>query len=133
MPGVRDVIVLEGINDIKGTPEATDAAVFEDAYRAIVARAHAHGIRVIGATLTPYGGHGAYTEARDAVRRTVNAFIRTGGLFDAVADFDAAVRDPAAPYRIRPAYDPGDHLHFNDAGMRALAATVDLAGLLPAT
>jgi lysophospholipase L1-like esterase len=127
--GVRVLIVLEGINDIKGTPDATDPAAFEAAYRALVTRAHAHGIRVIGATLTPYGGHGAYTAAREAVRQKVNAFIRAGGPFDAVADFDAAVRDPDRPERIRPAYDPGDHLHFNDAGMRALADTIDLATL----
>lgn len=127
--GVRVLIVLEGINDIKGTPDATDPAAFEAAYRALVTRAHAHGIRVIGATLTPYGGHSGHTAAREAVRQRINAFIRAGGPFDAVADFDAAVRDPDRPERIRPAYDPGDHLHFNDAGMRALADTIDLATL----
>ncbi|MEV6479761.1 SGNH/GDSL hydrolase family protein [Streptomyces sp. NPDC051576] len=127
--GVRVVIVLEGINDIKGTPNATDPEAFEDAYRTLVTRAHALGIRVIGATLTPYGGNGAYTAAREAVRQEVNAFIRAGGPFDAVVDFDTAVRDPEEPQRIRPAYDSGDHLHFNDAGMRALADTVDLAEL----
>lgn len=132
--GVRAVIVLEGINDIKGTPEQTDPRAIEDAYRRIVVRAHARGLRVIGATITPYGGHGAWTKAREAVRRTVNTLIRngtrTGGLFDAVVDFDAAVRDPADPRRIRPAYDPGDHLHFNDAGMRALADSIDLDALI---
>jgi lysophospholipase L1-like esterase len=126
---VRAVIVMEGINDIKGTPEQTNPAALEAAYRRIVARAHAHGIRVVGATITPYGGHGAWTKSREAVRLTVNAFIRTAGLFDAVADFDATVRDPADPHRIRPAYDPGDHLHFNDAGMRAMADTIDLTTL----
>jgi lysophospholipase L1-like esterase len=65
------------------------------------------------------------------VRRAVNAAIRAGGLFDAVADFDAAVRDPSHPNRILPAYDPGDHLHFNDAGMRAMAGTIDLTALAP--
>ncbi|MEV0742569.1 SGNH/GDSL hydrolase family protein [Streptomyces sp. NPDC050549] len=133
--GVRVLIVMEGINDIKGTPNATDPDAFETAYRTLVTRARAHGIRVIGATLTPYGGNSAYTAAREAVRQTVNAFIRAGagGLFDAVVDFDAAVRDPEQPQRIRPAYDSGDHLHFNDAGMRALADTVDLATLAPLT
>ena len=129
--GVRALIVMEGVNDIKGTPSATDPRLLEDAYRRIVARAHARGIRVVGATITPYGGHPAWTPEREAVRRAVNAFIRTGGLFDAVADFDAAVRDPGRPGRILPAYDPGDHLHFDDAGMRALADTVDLADLAP--
>jgi lysophospholipase L1-like esterase len=124
--GVRVLIVLEGINDIKGTPAASDVRAFETAYRTLVSRAHAHGIRVVGATLTPYGGHGAFTTAREAVRQRVNAFIRSGGAFDAVADFDATVRDPARPDRIRPAYDPGDHLHFNDAGMRALADALDV-------
>ncbi|WP_405845633.1 SGNH/GDSL hydrolase family protein [Streptomyces sp. NBC_01518] len=127
--GVRVVILLEGINDIKGTPNATDPAAFEDAYRTLVSRAHAYGIRVIGATLTPYGGSGGYTAAREAVRQEINGFIRGGGPFDAVVDFDAAVRDPAQPERILPGYDCGDHLHFNDAGMRALAETVDLTTL----
>ncbi|MFJ8792642.1 SGNH/GDSL hydrolase family protein [Streptomyces sp. NPDC102462] len=127
--GARVLIVFEGINDINGRPQANDVRDFEAAYRAIVSRAHALGIRVVGATLTPYGGHGAFTAAREDVRQRINAFIRTGGAFDAVADFDAAVRDPAQPRRIRPAYDPGDHLHFNDAGMRALADAIDLGVL----
>ncbi|GGN95423.1 SGNH hydrolase [Streptomyces albiflavescens] len=129
--GVRAMIVMEGINDIKGTPEQTDPGAIEDAYRRIVRRAHARGIRVIGATLTPYGGHAAYTAAREAVRQSVNAVIRTRGLFDAVADFDATVRDPSHPHRILPAYDPGDHLHFNDAGMKAMADRIDLTTLAP--
>jgi lysophospholipase L1-like esterase len=129
--GVRTMIVLEGINDIKGTPEQRDPLAIEDAYRRIVAHAHARGIRVVGATITPYGGYGAYTESREAVRLTVNAFIRNADLFDAVVDFDAVVRDPADPHRIRPAYDPGDHLHFNDTGMQALADDIDLDTLLP--
>ncbi|MGW3957776.1 SGNH/GDSL hydrolase family protein, partial [Streptomyces sp. NPDC004752] len=127
--GARTLIVFEGINDINGTPQANDVRDFTAAYRAIVSRAHAHGIRVVGATLTPYGGHGAFTAAREDVRQRINVFIRTGGAFDAVVDFDAAVRDPAQPQRIRPAYDPGDHLHFNDAGMRALADAIDLGTL----
>ncbi|MFD9441349.1 SGNH/GDSL hydrolase family protein [Streptomyces sp. NPDC060006] len=127
--GVRTVIVMEGVNDIKSPPNQTDPAALGAAYREIVRRAHARGIRVVGATLTPFGGHGSHTEARERVRRSVNQLIRTGGLFDAVADFDAVVRDPSRPHRMLPAYDPGDHLHFNDAGMRALADSVDLAAL----
>ncbi|MEU9451257.1 SGNH/GDSL hydrolase family protein [Streptomyces sp. NPDC048277] len=127
---VRTLVVLEGINDIKGTPEATDPLDFVRAYRTIVARAHARGIRVVGATLTPDGGYSGYTEAREAVRQEVNALIRTGSVFDSYVDFDAVVRDPEQPQRIRPAYDPGDHLHFNDTGMRALAAAVPLVDLL---
>ncbi|MFF3379134.1 SGNH/GDSL hydrolase family protein [Streptomyces sp. NPDC002680] len=128
--GVRAVIVFEGINDINGTPAETDPLVFEKAYRTLVARAHARGIRVIGATITPYAGHAQWKEDRESVRRTVNTFIRTSGLFDAVVDFDAAVRDPEYPQRMRAAYDPGDHLHFNDAGMRAMADAIDLAALM---
>ncbi|MER5767176.1 SGNH/GDSL hydrolase family protein [Streptomyces sp. NPDC001985] len=124
--GVRTVIVLAGVNDIKNTPVQSDPAVFDAAHRQLVRRAHARGIQVIGATIAPFGGNPAWTEDREAVRRQINHTIRTGGVFDAVADFDAAVRDPAHPTRIHPAYDPGDHLHFNDAGMRALADAVDL-------
>jgi lysophospholipase L1-like esterase len=131
--GVRTLVVLEGINDIKETPEQTDPRVLENAYRLLVRRAHARGIRVIGATVTPYGGHGAYTPAREAVRQAVNTAIRTHRIFDGVVDFDAAVRDPACPSRVRSAYDPGDHLHFNDAGMRALADAIDLSALVPPT
>jgi lysophospholipase L1-like esterase len=131
--GVRVLIVLEGINDINGTPNATDPGAFEDAYRTLVTRAHAHGIRVLGATLTPYGGAGNFTAAREAVRQKVNVFIRGGGPFDGVVDFDAAVRDPAQPQRILPGYDSGDHLHFSDAGMRALADAVDLTALTSGT
>ncbi|MER6539579.1 SGNH/GDSL hydrolase family protein [Streptomyces sp. 900105755] len=128
--GVRTLVLLEGINDIKGTPEVTDPADLVRAYRAIVARAHERGIRVVGATLTPYEGYSAYTAAREAVRQRVNALIRTGHVFDAYVDFDAVVRDPQQPGRIRPAYDPGDHLHFNDTGTRALADAVQLSDLL---
>lgn len=126
---VRALIVFEGINDINGTPEQVVPRAFEEAYKSLVARAHARGIRVIGATVTPYGGHGRWSEARESVRRQVNAIIRGSGLFDAVVDFDAAVRDPAFPHRMRAAYDSGDHLHFNAAGMRAMADRINLADL----
>ncbi|MEU6367984.1 SGNH/GDSL hydrolase family protein [Streptomyces sp. NPDC046931] len=124
--GVRTLVVLEGVNDLKGTPPETDPGALVRAYRRIVARAHAHGIRVVGATLTPFGGHGSWTPAREGLRHEINALIR-GGLFDGVVDFDRAVRDPGRPDRIRPAYDPGDHLHFNDLGMKALADAIDPA------
>ncbi|MFE1795600.1 SGNH/GDSL hydrolase family protein [Streptomyces sp. NPDC059517] len=127
--GVRTLIVMEGVNDIKSAPNQTDPAALGAAYREIVRRAHARGIRVVGATITPFGGHGSHTAARERVRRSVNQLIRTGGLFDAVADFDAVVRDPSRPDRMRAAYDPGDHLHFNNAGMRALADSIDLTAL----
>ncbi|MFI5674237.1 SGNH/GDSL hydrolase family protein [Streptomyces cellulosae] len=128
--GVRAVIVMEGVNDIKGSPNQTDPAAFAAAYREIVARAHARGIRVVGGTITPYGGNGGWTAAREAVRQSVNDLIRYGGVFDAVVDFDAAVRDPDAPDRILPAFDSGDHLHFGDAGLQAMADAVDLHSLI---
>ncbi|MEW2131238.1 GDSL-type esterase/lipase family protein [Streptomyces sp. NPDC005435] len=122
--GVRYLVLFEGVNDLNGTPAAIDPAAYEEAYRTIVARAHARGIRVVGVTLTPYRGHPAYTAAREGVRQRVNAFIRDGGVFDAVADADAALRDPADAERLLPRYDPGDHLHFDDEGMAAVADVV---------
>lgn len=128
--GVRAVIVLEGINDVMTDAAGRDGIkAYRKAYRTIAERARAKGIRVIGATLTPYGGHLAHTAKREALRQQVNRYIREEAPFDAVVDFDAAVRDPKRPDRIRPAFDPGDHLHFNDAGMLALARAVDLKAL----
>ncbi|MFG3043841.1 GDSL-type esterase/lipase family protein [Streptomyces sp. NPDC048241] len=125
--GVRVLVVFEGVNDINGNPTAADVTAYADAYRTLVARAHARHIRVVGVTLTPYGGYPAHTTAREAVRQGINDFIRTGGVFDAVADADAALRDPADPVRLLPRYDPGDHLHFDDDGMRAVADRVSRA------
>lgn len=130
--GVRWLVVFEGVNDI-GTAEATEAAqkqVAADligAYEQIVVRAHAKGLRVYGATLTPFGGNAAYDDAtghREAARRAVNDWIRTSGRFDAVLDFDRAVRDPANPRLLRPELEVGDHLHLNPTGYRALAEAV---------
>jgi lysophospholipase L1-like esterase len=81
---------------------------------------------VIGCTLTPYEGATYAREEFEAVRDAVNQWIRTSGVYDAVADFEAATRDPANPKRIRPDFDPGDHLHPNDAGYQAMANAVDL-------
>ncbi len=97
-----------------------------DGLRALTDRAHARGLTVIGATLTPFEGYRSWTPQRDAVRLAVNEQIRAGAVFDAYVDFDAVVRDPAAPDRVLPAYDSGDHLHFNDDGYRALGDHVDL-------
>ncbi|ETK30621.1 SGNH/GDSL hydrolase family protein [Microbispora sp. ATCC PTA-5024] len=130
--GVEWAILFEGVNDI-GTAEATEAAqkqVADDlvaAYDQIVTRAHAQGIRVYGATLTPFGGNTGYDDARgyrESARQAVNEWIRTGRRFDAVIDFDGAARDPANPRRLLPAYDVGDHLHLNPAGYQALADAV---------
>jgi lysophospholipase L1-like esterase len=129
--GVKWVMLLEGINDIgrvgTPTPEAPTADDLIAAYRQIVERAHTHGIKVIGCTLTPYEGAGYSREPGEAIREAVNTFIRTGGAFDAVVDFEAATRDPANPKRFRAAFDPGDHLHPNDAGYQAMADAVDLS------
>ncbi|PZG89876.1 SGNH hydrolase [Streptomyces sp. NTH33] len=134
--GVAWLIVFEGVNDI-GTADATPAAqrrVTDDliaAYRQIVVRAHAQGIRVHGATLLPFGGNTSYDDPageREKSRQAVNTWIRTRGNFDAVIDFDRAVRDPAEPGRLRPALHDGDWLHLNPEGYRILADAVP-AGL----
>ncbi len=126
---VRTVILLEGINDIQQTPHQTDPAQIISAYRQLIAQARARGIRVIGATMTPFKGWQVWDETLEATRQAVNTFIRDGGAFDAVIDFDAAVRDPADPLRMLAAYDGGDHLHPNDAGYQAMANAVDLSKL----
>jgi lysophospholipase L1-like esterase len=132
--GVRWLIVFEGVNDI-GTAEATDAAqkqVAADligAYEQIIVRAHAAGIRVYGATITPFGGNAMYDDPagdREAARQAVNEWIRTSRQFDAVIDFDRAVRDPANPRQLISSFDSGDHLHLNPAGYQALARAVPL-------
>ncbi|RKR85950.1 lysophospholipase L1-like esterase [Micromonospora pisi] len=132
--GVRRLVVFEGVNDI-GTAEATEAAqrrVADDlvtAYDQLVVRAHAHGIRVYGATLLPFGGNGAYDDPaglRERARQRVNDWIRTSGRFDDLLDFDRVVRDPGDPRRLVGAYDDGDHLHLSPTGYRALADAVPL-------
>ncbi len=134
--GIQWLIVFEGVNDI-GTTDATEpaqkqvAADLIAAYDQIVTRAHAKGIRVYGATITPFGGNTGYDDAqglREAARQTVNDWIRTSHRFDAVIDFDLAVRDPQNPRQILPAFDVGDHLHLNPTGYQALADAVP-AGL----
>jgi lysophospholipase L1-like esterase len=130
--GVEWLIVFEGVNDI-GTAEATEAAqrkVSTDliaAYDQIIVRAHAQGIRVYGATLTPFGGNTAYDDAqgyRETARRTVNDWIRTSRRFDGMIDFDRVTRDPANPRQLLSTVDVGDHLHLSPAGYKVLADTV---------
>lgn len=130
--GVQWLVVFEGVNDI-GTAEAAPGAQKQvadrliAAYEQIIVRAHAQGIRVYGATLTPFGGNTMYDDEngyREEARQTVNRWIRTSRRFDAVIDFDRASRDPADPRRLRPAFDTGDHLHLNPAGYKALADAV---------
>lgn len=135
VPGVTHVVLLEGINDIGSGGNGNNPVVTPDmliaGYRQFVARAHALGIKVVGATITPALGAGYMSDDKERTRSAVNAFIRTGGLFDAVVDFDAAVRDPAQPARIRAAFDPGDHLHPNDAGLAAMGDAVPLSIFAP--
>jgi lysophospholipase L1-like esterase len=122
----RTVVVMLGINDILRSPAQTDPTAITDGLRDIVRRAHARGLRVIGGTLLPFEGHHGYNARTEAVRQGVNAVIRHGGVYDAVVDFDKALRDPYRPTRMRPDYDSGDHLHPGDAGYRAMAYAVDL-------
>jgi lysophospholipase L1-like esterase len=125
----RTLIVLEGINDIQQDPHQTDPAQIIGAYQQIVTRAHAAGIRVLGGTITPFKGWQVYDETLEATRLAVNEFIRNGGLFDGVVDFDAAIRDPKDPLVMKAEFDSGDHLHPGDAGYRAMAEAVRLAML----
>jgi len=129
--GVKWLIVLEGINDIgRGATVPAEAVTAEDlifGYKQIIERAHTHGIKVIGATLTPYEGASYSREEGEAVRQAVNTWIRSSGAYDAVVDFEAATRDPQNPKRFRPDLDPGDHLHPNDAGYQAMADAIDLS------
>jgi lysophospholipase L1-like esterase len=133
LSGVKYVIVLESINDI-GTlhnPNRPDYNVtaedLEQGLSQIVARAHEHGIKVFGATLTPYKGAGYFTEKGEQIREAVNHWILTSGVFDGAIDFDKATRDPANPLVFAPQFDSGDHLHPQDAGYAAMANSIDLS------
>jgi lysophospholipase L1-like esterase len=124
--GVRWVIVFEGVNDIGASHDSSVAANLIAAYRMFIEKAHGKGLPIYGATITPFGGSMYSTPAHEAARQAVNTSIRTSGQFDAVIDFDSAVRDPSDPAKLLPAYDTGDHLHLNPAGYQAMAAAVDL-------
>ncbi|KAH9435089.1 hypothetical protein MCOR02_004047 [Pyricularia oryzae] len=131
---LRYAVIFEGVNDI-GTAAATTAAQqtvrgrIIAAYEQMIARCHAKGVAVFGATITPMSGPGqAYGEpAREVTRLAVNEWIRTSGRFDAVVDFDALVRDPGNQTRLLPAYDTGDYLHLNPAGYQAMGESFDLS------
>jgi lysophospholipase L1-like esterase len=143
-PGVRAVIVMLGTNDI-GWPGAAfaphetepDASEITSGLRQLVEQAHLQGVRVIAATLTPFEDalkgtplEGHYSPAKEALRRSVNDWIRSSGAFDAVVDFDRLLRDPSRPSRLRAEFDSGDHLHPNDAGYRVMADGIDLLDVL---
>nr|WP_269328081.1 GDSL-type esterase/lipase family protein [Kineosporia mesophila] len=127
-PDVRVVVIALGINDIgSGTPATTVI----DGLTQLADRAQEHGLRVVGATLTPFTcATGCLTPEKERQRTLVNDWVRTAPEFDAVVDFDAAVRDPADPERMLPVNDSGDHLHPSDAGMAALAAAFNLDALV---
>lgn len=127
--GVRTVVLQLGINDIIKPPQQLDSAQLVQGLEQLADQAHDRGLRVIAGTLTPFGGHRMHTPRGEAVRQRVNEQIRSSEAFDAVVDFDAALRDPAAPARMRTAYDSGDRLHPNDNGFRAMAEAVDLKSL----
>jgi lysophospholipase L1-like esterase len=131
--GVKYVIVLESINDIgrlfrlQAPFDQVTAEQLELGLKQIADAAHEHGIKAIGATLTPFKGAPYYTEKGEQVREAVNNWIRSSGTFDAVADFDNATKGPQDPLMFNPQYDSGDHLHPNDAGYYAMAQSIDLA------
>jgi lysophospholipase L1-like esterase len=125
MPGVTHVVLLEGINDIGASKDSPAQAVTADqviaAYRQLIDRAHARGLKVLGGTLLPFVGAAYQDAAGEAKRVAVNQWIRTAGAFDGVIDFDAATRDPAHRERLVAGFEIGDHLHPNDAGYAAMA------------
>ncbi len=135
VPGVTHIVLLEGINDIGtsgpggmfGDTPLIDPQDLIGAYLQIIARAHEHGIKVIGATLLPFEGAMYYSAEKEIIRTTVNEWIRTSKKFDGVIDFDAAVRDPANPGKLKAEYDSGDHLHPNAEGHRRMAEIIDLS------
>lgn len=136
-PNVRTVVLFAGINDFGGslsggladpTPEVSVERLIAG-HRELIRQAHARGIKVVGATLTPVKGSSYDTPEVEAKRDAFNHWVRTSGAYDAVVDFDRAVADPADPDRILPAYDSGDHLHPGDAGYEAMAQALDLDAL----
>ena len=134
-PGVTHAIVMLGTNDLRNRwrkpEEEVTAPQMIAGLKQLALRANARGIRIFGATLTPFENEtflvGAWTPEREAVRLAVNEWIRTGGAFDAVVDFDAGLRDPEHPVRMLPIYDCGDHLHPSDLGYNRMGQIIDLA------
>jgi len=127
--GVTHVIVLLGNNDflfVFNLAEAVSAEQVIDGHRQLIQRAHARGLKIYGATLTPFGGFFFSSLEKEAKRQAVNAWIRTSGEYDAVIDFDEIVRDPDLPTRLLPLYDAGDHLHPNDLGYEMMGNAIDL-------
>jgi len=120
--------MLEGVNDVgMGRGQGPTAQELINGYLQIIARAHANGVKVIGATILPFKGAAYYTEAGDAVRMAVNDWMRTSNAFDATIDLDAVMKDPSDPAQLRPDMHVGDWLHPNDAGYRMMGEAIDLA------
>src|SRR6185437_1685572 len=129
--GARDLIVLESINDIARyadhhQPVGDLEQRLEFAFAEMAKQAHQHGIRIFGATLTPYQGCSCFTAEGEAVRDGLNQWIRTSPVLDGYVDFDKATRDPQHPLQYLPQYDSGDHVHPSDAGYQAMANAIDL-------
>ena len=130
--GVKYLVIMEGINDIGNATSPTNPhdPVTADEMIAglaqLIERAHIHGIKVIGATLTPYVGAGYQSDAGEKIRVTVNDWIRSNKSLDGLIDFDMVTRDPANPSMFLPVMDHGDHLHPGDAGYKAMGEAVDL-------
>jgi len=125
-PNVKVVVIDLGVNDVLHGAQADQVLA---GLRTLVRQAHTRGIKVIGATLMPFGNYFRYTATREDIRQQVNAAIRNGTVYDAVVDFDKALRDPYAPRRFASEYDSGDHLHPSDRGYRKMGRTIDLADL----
>ncbi|MEU6286962.1 SGNH/GDSL hydrolase family protein [Streptomyces sp. NPDC046988] len=126
---VKAVVIVLGVNDILNSPELADRDSILVGLRTLTDRAHARGLRVVGATIMPFGGYRNYTPAREAMRQQVNAEIRSGRVFDEVVDFDKALRDAYDPRRLRGDYDSGDHLHPSDKGYARMGQVLDLDSL----
>ncbi|MFH8236854.1 GDSL-type esterase/lipase family protein [Streptomyces sp. NPDC018321] len=126
---VKAVVIVLGVNDILHSPELADREGILDGLRTMVDQAHGRGLKVIGSTIMPFGGHGGYTKARENMRQQINEEIRSGRVFDAVVDFDKALRDPYDPRRLRSDYDSGDHLHPSDKGYERMGRVLDLDDL----
>jgi lysophospholipase L1-like esterase len=141
--GATHVIVFEGVNDLGlswGQPQGPMADLFKslqpvnkataeriiDGYRQLIARAHARGLRIYGATIAPYEGAMYWSPEGETHRQKINQWIRTSGEFDGVLDFDAVLRDPAKPSQIAKGLHMGDYLHGSDAGYRVVADSIDL-------
>ena len=124
--GVRWLIVFEGVNDIGGSHDGSVATNLIAGYESLIGRARARHLPVFGATILPIGGSFYDSPAHEAVRETVNNWIRTSGQFDAVIDFDAIIRDPQNQAHLLPVADSGDHLHPSEMGYKIMADAIDL-------